>query len=211
MQDNSNTKALSDLGNCHEESGNYLEALKAYNRAITISCDCSDAWFGRGMVYFRQKKYRPSIASFKKAVGFQPANSDYWFMLGEAFSRYRKLDQAIHAYSKAAELNPLILKHGWPVPRYYSVKKRIGEAINMLIRLYQHNHENPTINYRLAAYHAYQLDFANANKYFEKGLRLNYPEHHDMFRQFPKTKAITGFRTLIEEHVQLQPAVKKTK
>jgi tetratricopeptide (TPR) repeat protein len=211
LQDNSNTKALSDLGNCYEESGNYLEALKAYDRAITISCDCSDAWFGKGMVYFRQKKYRPSISSFKKAVGFQPGNSDYWFMLGEAFSRYRKLDQAINAYSRAAELNPLDFEAWMACAQVLFRKKRVGEAINMLIQLYQHNHENPTINYRLAAYHAYQLDFVNANKYFEKGLRLNYPEHHEMFRQFPKTKTVTGFKTLIEEHVQPQPVIKKIK
>jgi cytochrome c-type biogenesis protein CcmH/NrfG len=163
------------------------------------------------MVYFRQKKYRASIASFKKAVGFQPANSDYWFMLGEAFSRYRKLDQAIHAYSRASELNPLDFEAWMACAHVLFRKKRIGEAIDMLIQLYQHNHENPTINYRLAAYHAYQLDFVNANKYFEKGLRLNYPEHHDMFRQFPKTKTLAGFKTLIEEHVQPQPAIKKTK
>jgi tetratricopeptide (TPR) repeat protein len=211
IQDSSNTKALSDLGNCYEECGNYLEALRAYDRAIMISCDCSDAWFGKGMVYFRQKKYRPSISSFKKAVGFQPANSDFWFMLGEAFARYRKLDQAISAYSKAAELNPLDFEAWMACAQVLFRKKRIGEAINMLIQLYQHNHENPTINYRLAAYHAYQLDYVNANKYFEKGLRLNYHEHHDMFRQFPKTKTMAGFKMLIEEHVQPQVAVKKTK
>jgi hypothetical protein len=32
-----------------------------------------------------------------------------------------------------------------------------------------------------------------------------------MFRQFPKTKTVTGFKTLIEEHVQPQPVIKKTK
>jgi hypothetical protein len=75
----------------------------------------------------------------------------------------------------------------------------------MLIQLYQHNHENPTINYRLAAYHAYKLDYTNAYKYFEKGLKLNFQEHLDMFRQYPKTKALQGFKALVEEF--FQPAI----
>jgi|GEM_PF-209395 len=211
LQDGSNTKALSELGNCYEESGNYPEALIAFDRAITISADCSDAWFGKGLVYFRQKKYRASITSFRKAVGFQKANSDYWFMLGEAYARSRKLDQAIHAYSKAAELNPLDFEAWMACAQVLFRKKRIGEAINMLIRLYQKNHENPTINYRLAAYHAYQMDYINAYKYFEKGLKINFQEHYEMFRSFPKTKTIPAFRALIQEQFQANPAIRKIK
>jgi len=211
QKDNANTKALSDLGNCYEENGDYQEALKAYDRAIHISLDCSDAWFGKGMVYFRLKKYRLSITSFKKAVGYQPGNADYWFMLGEAFARSRKLDQAIYAYAKASSLNPLDYEALMACAQVLFRKKRIGEAITMLIQLYQHNHENPTINYRLAAYHAYQLDYTNAYKYFEKGLKLNYQEHHDMFRQYPKTKTLQGFKTLLEEFFQPAITVKNIK
>jgi tetratricopeptide (TPR) repeat protein len=211
LQDGSNTKALSELGNCYEESGNYSEALLTFDRAIMISRDCSDAWFGKGLVYFRQKKYRLAISSFKKAVSFQPANSDYWFMLGEAYARSRKLDQSIVSYSKAAELNPLDYEAWMACAQVLFRKKRIGEAINMLIQLYQHNHENPTINYRLAAYHAYQLDYTNAYKYFEKGLKLNYQEHQEMFRSYPKTKSIPVFRILIEEHLQPDQALRKIK
>jgi len=211
FQDNANTKALSELGNCYEECGNFTEALKAYDHAIMISGDCSDAWFGKGMVYYKQKKSRLCLSAFKKAVGFQPANSDYWFMLGEAYARSRKLDHAIQAYSKAAEINPLDFEAWMACAQVLFRKKRIGEAINMLIQLYQHNHENPTINYRLAAYHAYHLDYANAGKYFEKGLKLNYQEYHEMFRLYPKTRNIPGFLLLIEEHVQPVAAVKKSK
>jgi len=211
MQDGANTKALSELGNCYEELGNYSDALSAFDRAVMISDDCSDAWFGKGLVYYRQKKYRFSIVSFKKAVGFQPANSDFWFMLGEAYARTRKLDLAIMAYSKAAELNPLDFEAWMACAQVLFRKKRIGEAIDMLIHLYQHNHENPTINYRLAAYHAYQQDFVNAIKYFEKGLKLNFQEHHDMFRTYPRTKTVLAFRMLIDEYLQPDMTLKKIK
>ncbi len=211
LQDHSNTKALSDLGNCLEETGNYADALKVYEKALEIAEDCADAWFGKGMVYFRQKKYRLSIASLKKSVGLQAGNSDYWFMLGEALCKLRKFDQAIKAYSRAAELNPLDFEAWMACAQVMFRKKRIGEAINMLIRLYQRNHENPTINYRLAAYHVYQMDLVNAGKYFEKALKLNFKEHSDMFRQFPKTRSVASFRTMIEQFVPGTAASRKNK
>lgn len=209
QHDSANTKALSDLGNCFEESGMFSEALKTYDRALTIASDCSEAHFGKGMVYFRLSRYRQAVSSFRKAVSQQSDNADFWFMLGEALMAMKRLDQAIHAYSRAAELNPFDFEAWMACAQILFRKKRVGEAINMLIRLYQHNHENPTINYRLAAYHAYQLDFVNACRYFEKGLRLNFQEHAEMFKSYPKTRAIQAFRNLLEDHRVKGNTVKK--
>jgi len=211
MLDPSNTRALCELGNCFEESGKFQDALKAYNQAILVSTDCSDAWFGKGMVHFKQKKYRPAISAYKKAIGYQPTNADFWFMLGEAYSRAKKFDQAIHAYSTATELNPLDFEAWMACAQLHFRIKRLGEAINMLISLYNQNHENPTLNYRLAAYHAYEGDYSNACRYFEKAIKLNYQEHIEMFRQYPKTKAVQGFRNLLNEFLHSGPVYRKIK
>jgi tetratricopeptide (TPR) repeat protein len=206
-QDGSNTRALCEMGNCFEEDGRYAEALKSYEKAILISEDCADAWFGKSMVYYKQKKYRTSLASLKKAISIQPANSDFWFMLGEIFSRLRKFDQAIVAFSRASELNPLDFEAFMACAQVLFRKRRIGKAIEMLLQLYHHNHENPTLNYRLAAYYAYQDEFQSACSYFEKGLRLSFHEHQEMFRMFPKTRSFHGFLALLENHLQLQGAI----
>jgi tetratricopeptide (TPR) repeat protein len=198
--DGSNTKALCDLGNCYEESGSFPEALRAYEKALGISADFAEAHFGRGMVYFRLKRYRLAVAAFRKAVNLQRENSDFWFMLGEALMSMKRFDQAIGAYTRASELNPFDFEALMACAQILFKKKRVGEAIHMLVRLYQHNHENPTLNYRLAAYYAYQLDLVNACRYFEKALRLNFQEHAEMFRSFPKTRAVQAFRKMLEDH-----------
>jgi tetratricopeptide (TPR) repeat protein len=108
-------------------------------------------------------------------------------------------------------LNPLDYEAWMACAQVLFRKKRIGEAITMLIQLYQYNHENPTINYRLAAYHAYQYDYKNACKYFERGLKLNYQEHREMFKLYPKTKTISAFHSIIEDHLQLNESLKKIK
>ncbi len=199
--DCTNTKALCDLGTCFEEIGYYKEALIHFQKALEISGSCSDAWYGSGLIYYRQRKFRLSISSFKKAVGLQPVNSDYWFMLGEAYVAMGKLNQAINAYSRASELNPLDFEAWMACAQVLYRKKRIEEAICMLLRLYQYNHDNPTLNYRLAAYYTYQGDIRNALMYFEKGLTINFQEHKEVFKRFPKTKSCRDFQSMVENHI----------
>jgi tetratricopeptide (TPR) repeat protein len=208
--DRTNTRALCDLGTCFEEIGNFQEALIHFQKALEISSSCPDAWYGSGLIYYRQRKFRLSIASFKKAVNLQPVNSDYWFMLGEAYVGMKKLNQAISAYSKASELNPLDFEAWMSCAQVLYRKKRLDEAIYMLLRLYQYNHDNPTLNYRLAAYYTYQGDTRNALMYFEKGLTINFPEYKEIFRQFPKTKSCRDFRCMVENHIHPVESFKKS-
>jgi tetratricopeptide (TPR) repeat protein len=199
--DSSNTKALCDLGHCYEETGNYQEALRFFRKALEIAKDCSDAWYGSGVVFYRQRKFRLSISAMKKATGIQPDNSDYWFMLGEAYTGLRKLDLAILAYSKASELNPLDFEAWMACAQVLFRKKRIDEAIQALEQVYQYNHDNSTVNYRLAAYYTYQDNTCKAIWYFEKGLKLNFPEHKEIFRYFPRTKTCHDLQCLVAKYV----------
>jgi tetratricopeptide (TPR) repeat protein len=209
-EDSSNTKALCDMGNCYEEIGDYHEALRTYHLTLEISEDCSDAWFGVGMVYFRYKKYNLSIDSFKKAASIQPANSDYWFMLGEAYTGIRKLNKAFNAYNRASELNPLDYEAWMACAQILFRKKRITEAIYMLTRFYHYNNDNSIINYRLAAYYAYQNDLSESLRYFKKGLSLNFPEHVEMFKHYPKTKLVPVFQIMIENHLHRNESLKES-
>jgi len=211
VEDSANTKAMCDMGNCYEQIGDYHEALKIYKHLLEISQDCSDAWYGAGMIYFRQKKYSLSTDMLKKAVSIQPANADYWFMLGEAYNGARKLNKAINAYIRASELNPLDYEAWMACAQVLFRKRRIGEAIYMLTQLYQYNRDNAVINYRLAAYYAYQHELIEAQRYFKKGLALNFQEHVEMFRHFPKTKSLPIFQLMIENHLRHSESYKKIK
>jgi tetratricopeptide (TPR) repeat protein len=208
-EDASNTKAMCNMGSCYEQTGDYYEALKIYKRVLEISQDNSDALYGVGMVYFRQKKYSMSADMLKKAVSIQPANADYWFMLGEAYNGARKLNKAISAYTRASELNPLDYEAWMACAQVLFRKRRIDEAIYMLTQLYQYDRDNPVINYRLAAYYTYQQELIEAQRFFKRGLALDFQEHVEMFRHFPKTKSLPVFRLILENHLRHSESYKK--
>lgn len=196
--DSANVKALCELGNCYEITENEKEALKSYRQALKLTKDCSDAWYGLGRIYYRQRKLRLSISSLNHALDIQPCNSDYWFVLGEALSAARNTNDAIFAFSRAANLNPLGLEAWMSCAQLLFRKKRFEEAIQLLNQIYQYNHDNSTVNYRLAAYYTYQGDIENAQKYFNKALSINSQECKEMFRHFPKTKSYLAIQQLVE-------------
>jgi hypothetical protein len=84
------------------------------------------------------------------------------------------------------------------------LKRNVGEAINTLRQSYMHIDENPTLHYRMAAYHVYRDELDSASVHFEKGLKLNYYEYHDMFSLFPKTRKFGIFYALIDKHQSVE-------
>ena len=210
IEDGSNTQALYNKGNCHLQLGEFSQALKVFKFTLEIADDYADAWYGACMVYFGQRRYTLSLHMLKKALNIEPDNADYWFMLGEIFSRTRKLNKAIDAYTRASELNPDDPEAKMACAQILFKKRRIEEAIRILIRLYKYLPDNSSINYRLAAYYAYQQNLCEAQQYFKKGLTLNFQEHTEMFRHFPKTKSLPLFRHLIESNLYQPESLMKS-
>jgi tetratricopeptide (TPR) repeat protein len=210
-EDNSNTKAMCEMGYCYHQMGFYPEALDLYRQALIVTSECSEAWLGLGSVYLNMGKHMLSINMIKKAVLLQPDNADYWFMLGKAYSSARKLNKAILAFTKASELNPYDYDTWMMCAQLLFKKRRISEAISMLQQLLECNNDDPVIHYRLAAYCAYQGNLSAAQKYLKKGLRLNYQEHTEMFRLFPKTRTLQIFRQIIDNNHQHDRVFKKSR
>jgi tetratricopeptide (TPR) repeat protein len=199
-EDNSNTRALCNLANCYISTGDFYEAMRLFKTSLDITNDCADALFGTGIVYFKQKRYTHSITAIKRAISVEPTVSEYWLMLGEVYNRTRKLNKAIDAYSRASELNPDDLDSRFACAQVFFRKRRIHEAIYMLMRIFEKHPENALVNYRLAAYYTYQQNLFEAQRFFKRALYLDYNEHLEMFRHFPKTRTIQAFRTIMESH-----------
>jgi tetratricopeptide (TPR) repeat protein len=105
---------------------------------------------------------------------------------------------AIDAFSKASELNPEDFEAKFACAQVLFKKRRIHEAIYILMRIYEKQPDNSQVNYRLAAYYAYQQNLFEAQRFLKRALYLNFNEHAEMFRHFPKTKTLPAFRLIIE-------------
>ena len=52
--------------------GKYDEAIQAYDRAIEINPQYTDAWYNKGETLRRQDKYDEAIQAYDKAIKINP-------------------------------------------------------------------------------------------------------------------------------------------
>lgn len=198
--ENENSHAFSCMGDCFDKLGEYKSALKSYIMAARIEDRNSEAWYGIGLMYSKLKKYQSSISNLKKAIKIEPDNPDYWFMLGEVYSKINIYNDAVKAFTKTLEIDPENYKCWLAYSKMYYRRNRIDDAIEILKKGYKYNKNISTINYQLAAYHIYNDQPGTACRYFEKGLALNFREHHIVLDLFPKTRKNKEIIRLVIKH-----------
>jgi protein O-GlcNAc transferase len=66
----------------------------------------SDAWLGRGNVYFDIERYDDALTAYEHAIMLNPDLAEAWLGRGNVYLELYRYDQAFHAYDKAFALKP---------------------------------------------------------------------------------------------------------
>ena len=93
------------------EQGLYYEAIKQYQRALSIQPGRPLANFRMGEAFFYQKNYQAAANSFREALQAVPEPSEKWtevwghIYLGKIFDLLGQRERAVNEYSKARQTN----------------------------------------------------------------------------------------------------------
>lgn len=102
-----NTCALAELyilrGNANFNLSQYKDALKDYNKAISIREKYALAFFNRGHVWIKLEKNAKAFKDFDKAVKINPRNSLLYVARADLYLKINKYENAIKEYSTAIE------------------------------------------------------------------------------------------------------------
>jgi len=82
------------------------EAIIAYDEAIRVNPQDSDAWIEKGLTFRDLAKSNETIKAFDKSIEINPKNYNAWFQKGYVLITSNKNDDALAAYEKAIEINP---------------------------------------------------------------------------------------------------------
>ena len=91
--------------------GRYYDAVKQYQRALSIQPNRSLANFRMGEAFFNQKNYQASANAFREALATVPEPSEKWtevwghIYLGKIFDLLGQRERALNEYSKARQTN----------------------------------------------------------------------------------------------------------
>jgi len=93
--------------NTEQEKIKYLnEALKVFEKTVSIYEPYSDAWESIGLAYYRLKQADKAKQAYKKGLQYNPTNSSTWGNLGAIYFEAGNMQQAKAHYLKALEINP---------------------------------------------------------------------------------------------------------
>jgi tetratricopeptide (TPR) repeat protein len=80
------------------------EAVAAFERAIALQNDFSQAYYSKGLALWYANKYPEALSAFESATQLDPTFSVAWRMKGSTLYRLKKYDSALIAYDKAIAL-----------------------------------------------------------------------------------------------------------
>ncbi len=81
-------------------------SISALSQAIKLKPDFYQAYYARGIIYWRQDKNREALADFQKVIELQPSWTAGWRWKGYILDELKRYSESVAAYDKAIALDP---------------------------------------------------------------------------------------------------------
>ncbi len=90
--------------NFHAER--YNEALAAFEQALQLDSNFTDAHSSRGDTLYRLKRYEEALSAYEQAIQLDSHHVWAWYGKGDVLRNRRHYDEALKAYERVTELEP---------------------------------------------------------------------------------------------------------
>jgi tetratricopeptide (TPR) repeat protein len=97
---------LNKLGNILKADRRYENAIAAYDKALAIKPDRSQAWNNRGVALYQIGRNEEAIAAYDRALAIKPDDHEVWSNRGVALGQIGRTEEAIASYDKALAIKP---------------------------------------------------------------------------------------------------------
>ena len=93
-------------GVAYGSNGMYEKSVEAFDKALKMKPDFTEAYFNLGVSYVALGKLKEAQEALEKAIQISPDNADAYANLGAVFGKLNQHDNAIRTLKKAIALNP---------------------------------------------------------------------------------------------------------
>lgn len=97
--------ALSALGDLYFESGQYVEAIQTYDKALGVNPTCADCLNDKGLALFYTGDSASALQSFDKAIEIAPEFPNVWLSKGFVLVSEGRYEEAIVPLNTVKELD----------------------------------------------------------------------------------------------------------
>ncbi|GAC1357419.1 MAG: hypothetical protein NVSMB38_39760 [Ktedonobacteraceae bacterium] len=99
---------LVDDGNFMFNTGRYIEALNAFDRAIRLDPTYADAYEGRGSVLYQLERYAEALASYEQAIQLDAQYAQAYLGQGNVLYYLKRYDEALACQELALQFDPAL-------------------------------------------------------------------------------------------------------
>ena len=138
------------LGMALAESKEYVEAEKAYRKAIELKPDFAQAHNNLGAMYMNLGMSLMAAKSFDEAAAIDPGNAVYMDNLGRAYAGLLKYDDAVKFHLESLKRNPRRAATHLHISQTYLKMERRALALQAARKAVELDENNPDNNLHLA-------------------------------------------------------------
>ncbi len=102
----SDVDAHLQMGIIVAKAGDYKEAMKYFDKVLSMQPKNAAALNNRGNIFMIKDKYKEAIKAYRAAVRISPKDADLWVNLARAYKATKNIKGAKAAFIKAKKLDP---------------------------------------------------------------------------------------------------------
>jgi tetratricopeptide (TPR) repeat protein len=95
---------LTNTGNSLIRQNKNYDALQAFEKAIQLDPNYTNAWDGKGWSMYRQNNYEEALEAFEKAIQLDPNYTNAWDGKGWSLYKLGKYEEALQPFERAIQL-----------------------------------------------------------------------------------------------------------
>lgn len=187
------------LGQCYFRMRMYEDAIKFYNRSISIDQQMDQAYFGIGECLDQMERWYESIHFFKKALELDEINPMYMQAIAEAEYKIGNVVSALEMYNSLVEIEYDNISAWLDFSFIYYEQGDEGKSIELVLEAIEFNPKEAELHYRVAAYYIEAGNYKEAFTYLENALILDYEKHTVLFEFFPELEKQKALMKIIDQ------------
>ena len=161
-------------GEALAKTGNKLEAINNFNKAIELDENIAEAYAGLGFIFCEENNHKSAIKFLKRAHQLMPYNTDYIFVLVEEHNKTEDFKTSLKYLKEIEELAPYDVNLYIAYMEVYILLDDIRNAIRYIEKGLKLLGRQAPLLYRLAFINFVEEDYELGLLNLEEALSLDY-------------------------------------
>ena len=166
-------------GEALAKTGNKLDAINNFNKAIELDENIAEAYAGLGFIFCEENNHQSAIKFLKRAHQLAPYNTDYIFVLVEEHNKIEKFKTSLKYLKEIEELFPYDVNLYIAYMEVYILLDDVKNAIKYIEKGLKMLGRQAPLLYRLAFINFVDEDYEAGMLNLEEALNIDFEGVHE--------------------------------